>query len=179
MNALALAAVAIDRVTKAIGRAVAWLALGMVLGQFALVVLRYVFGIGSIAAQEAVIWAHGALLLLAAPYAFAIDAHVRVDIFYRNAGLRRRAATDLLAALLFLLPMAAVILWAAWPYAMASWATLEGSRETSGLPGVYLQKTLIVLFAGLLFLQGLALVTRNALRLLACATTPSARAGSD
>ena len=178
MNALDLAAGAVDRVTKAVGRSIAWLALVMVLGQFALVVLRYVVGIGSIAAQEAVIWAHGALFLLAAPYAFAVDAHVRVDIFYRTAGPRRRAVTDLAAALLLLLPVSSVILWAAWPYAMASWATLEGSRETSGLPGVYLQKTMILLFAALLFLQGLALAARNALRLAARVTEPPRGAGS-
>ena len=34
----------IDRLTTAIGRAVAWLALVVVLLQFALVVARYVFG---------------------------------------------------------------------------------------------------------------------------------------
>jgi TRAP-type mannitol/chloroaromatic compound transport system permease small subunit len=171
------AAAAIDRVTIAIGRSIAWAALAMVLVQFALVVLRYAFGIGSIAAQEAVVWAHGALFLLAAPYAFAIDAHVRVDVFYRTAGPRQRAAIDLAGAMLLLLPVSAAIFWAAWPYAAASWASLEGSRETSGLAGVYLQKTLILLFAGLLFLQGLALAARNAVRLAAPPTFDPAGPG--
>ena len=176
--ALDIAAAAVDRVTKTIGRSIAWLALFMVIGQFTLVVMRYVFGIGSIGLQEAVIWAHGALFLLAAPYTFAVDGHVRVDVFYRKASPRRRALTDLAAALLLLLPVSAAILWTAWPYVLASWATLEGSRETSGLPGVYLQKSLILISAGLLLIQSVALTARSGLRLLAASAVmgPSSHA---
>jgi TRAP-type mannitol/chloroaromatic compound transport system permease small subunit len=178
MGALQRAAIAVDRLTTAIGRSVAWAALAMVLAQFALVVMRYAFGIGSIPLQEAVVWAHGALFLLAAPYGFAVDSHVRVDVFYRTAGPRRRAAVDLAASML-LLAVAAAILWAAWPYVLASWASLEGSRETSGLAGVYLQKTLILLFAGLLLLQGLSLIVRHALRLAVPADPFAAGPGGD
>ena len=42
----------------------------------------------------------------------------------------------------------------ALPYVERSWATLERSRETSGLPLVFLLKTLIPLFALLLALAG-------------------------
>ena len=48
------------------------------------------------------------------------------------------------------------------PYAARSWAILEGSREASGLPIVYLFKSLIPLFAVLLGLQGLAQAIRAA-----------------
>ena len=44
-----------------------------------------------------------------------------------------------------------------------AWAILEGSRETSGLPAVFLLKTLIPLFATLLALQGIAQALRAAL----------------
>ena len=43
-----------------------------------------------------------------------------------------------------------------------SWAILERSRETSGLPAVYLLKTLIPLFALLMALQGVAQAIRAA-----------------
>jgi TRAP-type mannitol/chloroaromatic compound transport system permease small subunit len=49
------------------------------------------------------------------------------------------------------------------PYVARSWAILEGSRETSGLPFVYLLKTLIPLFAVLLGSQGIAQAIRAAL----------------
>ena len=51
-------------------------------------------------------------------------------------------------------------------YAARSWATVERSREASGLPLVYLLKTLIPLFAVLLGLQGVAQAIRAALVLL-------------
>ena len=46
------------------------------------------------------------------------------------------------------------------PYVARSWTIFEGSRETSGLPFVYLLKTLIPLFALLLGLQGVAQAIR-------------------
>ena len=53
----------IDRLTGAIGRAAAWLALAIVLLQFALVVGRYALGLGSIWLTETVIYANAALFL--------------------------------------------------------------------------------------------------------------------
>ena len=155
----------IDVVNDAIGRWIAWLSVAMVIGQFILVVLRYTFGIGSILGQEAVLFAHGTLFMVAAAYALRHDAHVRVDVFYRRAGPRTKALVDLIGAILLLLPVCIVLWLVAWPYVTASWAILEGSRETSGLPAVFLQKSMILVFAGLLGVQGLSLVLRNLLRL--------------
>jgi hypothetical protein len=50
--------------------------------------------------------------------------------------------------------------WFALPYVARSWAILERSREASGLPLVFLLKTLILLFAILLGLQGIAQAAR-------------------
>ncbi|WP_248304523.1 TRAP transporter small permease subunit [Breoghania sp. L-A4] len=127
----------IDRLSIAVGRTVAWCVLGMVLVQFAVVLLRYVFGLGSICMQESVLYLHGATLMLAGAYALAVDAHVRVDIFHREAGARVRALVDVLGALIFLLPMCAVILVVSVPYVARSWSVLEGSRETSGIQGSF------------------------------------------
>src|SRR4029077_20075317 len=91
------------------------------------------------------------------------DGHVRVDIFYAGASPRTKAFVDLLGALLLLLPFVTVIAWFAIPYVARSWTILERSRETSGLPFVYLLKTLIPLFAFLLGLQGMSQAIRAAL----------------
>ena len=53
-----------------------------------------------------------------------------------------------------------VLAWFAMPYVSRSWAILESSRETSGLPAVFLLKTLIPLFALLMALQGVAQAIR-------------------
>ncbi|MCB9949020.1 MAG: TRAP transporter small permease subunit [Rhodospirillaceae bacterium] len=155
---------AIDRLNDVVGRTVSWLAVFLVLCQFALVILRYVFGVGSIFMQESILYAHGAMLMLAAGYALAADGHVRVDIFYREGTARRKALINLIGVIVLLLPFAAVVGITAWPYVLESWLTLEGSRETSGIPALFLLKSVIVLFALLLALQGVAL----GLRSLAC-----------
>jgi TRAP-type mannitol/chloroaromatic compound transport system permease small subunit len=146
----------IDRLNTAVGRAVAWLALAIVLGQFALVVARYVFGFGSIWMTEAVLYAHATLFMLTAAWTLRVGGHVRVDIFYADAGARTRALVDFFGALLLLLPFTLVVLLFAVPYAARSWSILERSQEIGGLPLVFLLKTLIPLFAVLLGLQGIA-----------------------
>ena len=161
---LATIADSIDRLIAAVGRAVMWLALAVVLLQFAVVVLRYAFGLGSIWLSESVLYAHAALFMLAAAWTLQANGHVRVDVFYADASPRAKALVDLLGALLLLLPFMAVIAWfASLPYVARSWAILERSREASGLPLVYLLKTLIPLFALLMALAGIAQAIRAAL----------------
>ena len=150
----------IDRLNAAIGRTAAWLCLLVVLVQFAVVVLRYVFGIGSIWLTETIIYGHATLFMLAAAWTLREGGHVRVDVFYADAGPRRRALVDLCGALLLLLPFMLVLLWFALPYVTRSWTILETSRETSGLPAVFLLKTLIPLFAVMMALQGIAQTIR-------------------
>ncbi|ESR24801.1 TRAP transporter small permease subunit [Lutibaculum baratangense] len=160
---------AIDRLNTRVGRAVAWLALLMVLLEFTVVISRYVFGVTSIAMQEAVVHMHASLFMLAAAWTLRADAHVRVDIFYRGATPRAKATVDLLGSMLLLLPTCALILWVATPYVAQAWAVREGSRETSGLGGVYLLKTVILIFAAQLALQAASMAFR-AVRVLAGAT---------
>lgn len=150
----------IDRFSTAIGRFAAWLVLAVVLLQFAVVVLRYAFGVGSIRLQESVVYAHALAFLLAAAWALKIGAHVRVDLFYSEAQPRTRAFVDLFGTLVLLFPMAALILWTSLPYVARSWAIAEGSQETSGLPLVFLLKTAIPVFAAMLIVQGFAEIVR-------------------
>jgi TRAP-type mannitol/chloroaromatic compound transport system permease small subunit len=152
----------IDRLTTLIGRAVAWLVLVIVLLQFALVVARYLFGLGSIWLTETVIYAHAALFMLAAAWTLRAGGHVRVDVFYAEASPWTRAIIDLVGALTLLLPFALVLLWLSLPFAARSWAILERSQETSGLPLVFVLKTLIPVFAVLMALQGIAQAIRAA-----------------
>ncbi|HZL40117.1 MAG TPA: TRAP transporter small permease subunit [Pseudolabrys sp.] len=150
----------IDRLTTGIGRAVAWLVLVVVLLQFGLVIARYAFGLGSIWLTETVIYAHATLFMLAAAWTLRAGGHVRVDVFYAEASRRTKAVIDLAGSALLLLPFSAVLIWLSVPYVARSWAVLERSQESSGLPLVYLLKTLIPLFAALMALQGVAQAIR-------------------
>jgi TRAP-type mannitol/chloroaromatic compound transport system permease small subunit len=162
-NTAARIAGSIDRAIAAIGRAATWCCLYAVLAEFAVVVMRYALGMGSIRLQESVLYAHAALFMLAAAWTLQVGGHVRVDVFYAQASPRRRAVIDLIGAIVFLFPFAIAVAVLSLPYVERSWAILEGSRETSGLPYVYLLKALIPLFALLLGLQGVAQAIRAAL----------------
>jgi TRAP-type mannitol/chloroaromatic compound transport system permease small subunit len=153
----------IDRATAALGRVAAWCCLYLVLAEFAVVVMRYLLGIGSIRLQESVLYAHAALFLLAAAWTLRIDGHVRVDVFYAQAAPRTKAMVDLFGTIVFLFPVVIAVAVLSVPYVARSWRILEGSREASGLPFVYLLKTLIPMFAVLLGFQGVAQVIRAAL----------------
>ncbi len=161
MNKLAAFSRAIDHLNEYVGRGAAWFAFAMVLLQFTVVLMRYVFGIGSILMQEGVIYLHAALFLCGAGYTLLHGGHVRVDIFYRTASRRHKALVDLFGALFFLLPVCAIIAWAAFPYVGQSWGAWEGSKETSGIPAVFALKSLILLFVLLVALQGISLALRS------------------
>lgn len=163
---LALLSRSITGVNRWVGQSVAWLTLAMVLMTFLIVVLRHVFNMGWIAMQESVIYMHAYVFLAGAAYTLSQNGHVRVDIFYQAAGEKSKAWIDLLGSLLLLLPTVVFIFWISWEYVADSWELLEGSREAGGLPLVYILKSGILVMAGLLVLQGVAMVIDNLLKLM-------------
>jgi len=150
----------LETINHKTGSAVAWLTLFMVLVTFLVVVLRYVFDFGSIALQESIIYMHACVFLLGAAYTLQKNAHVRVDIFYQKLSAANQAWVELFGTLFFLTPTMLFIFIISWEYVSESWAVSEGSREAGGLPGVFLLKTVILLMATLMLLQGLANVLR-------------------
>ena len=152
----------IERVSEVTGRFVAWLALAMVLVQFVVVAMRYVFGLSVLAMQESIWYMHSIIFLVAAGYTLLHNAHVRVDVLYGNVDRRKKALIDLGGVLVILLPMCIATVWLSWDYVLNAWRVREGSVEVSGIPAVYLLKTCIWLFAGTLALQGVALGVRSA-----------------
>ena len=156
----------IDCFTEITGRAVSWLTLLMVLLTVVIVVLRYFFGSGSIALQESITYLHGLVFMLGIAYTLKRGGHVRVDIFYRSFTPQRKALVDFIGGILFLLPICLLIFTFSWDYVLASWAIGEASEERSGIAGIYLLKTLLLLMPATLLLQGIAETLRNLLVLL-------------
>ena len=157
MSALISLVRAIDRLNEVIGRGVAWLTLAMVLITFAVVVLRYVYAIGWVWLQESYVWLHGIVFMVGAGYTLLHNGHVRVDVFYRPAGYRYKALVDLLGSLILLMPLILLVSVMSFDYVADSWMRLEESREAGGMPGLFLLKSVILVFCGLLGLQGLSL----------------------
>jgi len=164
----------LDRIAENTGRIIAWLTLGMVVITFTVVILRYGFQIGSIALQESVTYLHAIVFMLGAAYTLKHDSHVRVDIFYQKASARTRAWTNLLGTLVLLLPTCIFIFSSSLDYVANSWSIHEGSRETGGLDGVFLLKTVIPVMAFLLLLQGCSLMLHSILQIADGSPGPSA-----
>ncbi|TWX51680.1 TRAP transporter small permease subunit [Colwellia hornerae] len=151
----------IDRVTDNTGKIISWLTLLMVLLTFFIVVLRYGFNIGWIAMQESVLYFHGTVFMLGAAYTLKADGHVRVDIFYQNFSIKVKALVNLFGALLLLLPVCIFIFYISFDYVASAWRIMERSPEAGGLPFVYLSKSLLLIMAITMSLQGIAEICRN------------------
>ena len=161
MQALISVAKAIDTLNERLGRWIAWLALIMVLVQFVVVLMRYVFGMGSIAMQESIIYMHGLLFMLGAGYTLLHDGHVRVDIFYREASPKHKARVDIFGVVAFLIPVCVLIWIYSWPYVSNAWRVYEGSKETSGIQAVFLLKTVVLVVCALVALQGISMLIHS------------------
>jgi TRAP-type mannitol/chloroaromatic compound transport system permease small subunit len=165
MNMLLKIAAVIDALINWVGRTVSWLTLLTVITAFLVVVMRDLFEFGRIWIQELYVWTHALVFMLGAAWTLKNGGHVRVDIVYRKLSPPKRCWVDILGVLLLLTPTCLLIIWASYSYVLTSVLLLEGSRETGGLPGVYLLKSVIPLAALLLLLQGLSMVIHNVARL--------------
>ncbi|MCG8425497.1 MAG: TRAP transporter small permease subunit [Proteobacteria bacterium] len=141
-----------------IGRAVSWLTLVMALVTFVIIVLRKALSMGWIWMQDSVLYLHSVVFLIGAGFTLKRGGHVRVDVLYGRLGPKRRALVNLFGTVFLLMPMCWLIYDRGLPYVEASWQVRERSQEAGGLDGVYLLKTTILVYAGLLVLQGLAVV---------------------
>lgn len=124
--------------------------------QLVIVLMRYVMGVGFLQLQDVVGYSFACLVVLTVPLALRTDRHVRVDIL--RAGFRKRLnrRIDRAGHLLFTLPVFGLLFWNALPLVANSWAILEGARETGGLPGLFLVKSMVVVMA--LLVIALALI---------------------
>jgi len=133
----------------------------MVIVTCAVVLARYVFGVGSIALQESVMYMHGIVFMLGIAFTLKEQGHVRVDVLHEKFSRRTRTLIDIAGTILFLLPLSIFILLTSLDYVSFAWSLRESSAQPGGLPGVFLVKTLIPVMAALLALQGIAEILRG------------------
>ena len=145
----------IDALNEGIGRLVLWLVLAAVLISAGNAVARYGLDISSNAWLEIQWYLFAALFLFAAAYTLKHNGHVRIDVLYARFPPRVRAWIDLLGALLFLLPMCALITWLGWKSFLVSFMVNEVSPDAGGLPRWPIKLAIPIGF-GLLFLQGVS-----------------------
>ena len=163
MQSLAFVMRAINGLNRLVGSVFSWVALAIVAVCFWVVVERYVFQNTRLWMQDLYPWLNGVMCMAVAGFALYRNDHVRVDIYYRTASNRRKALLDLIGVAIFLLPFA----WVVWTYSFTfverSWGLREGSANPGGMPGLFVLKSFILVFAALIALQGVAMAIRSVL----------------
>ncbi|MEX0604059.1 MAG: TRAP transporter small permease subunit [Marinobacter sp.] len=173
--------IAVDNGLGAISKACGWLAsvafILMMLNVFYDVVARYAFDDVSIGMQEMEWHLYSFLFLMGIPFAMRTDGHVRVDVLYAGRSETFKAWINLIGALLFALPIAALIAWLGWDYMIESYRMGEGSGDPGGLPYRFIIKGLIPFSSFFLAIASLGMAT-FALRVLAKESTYEGQTGA-
>ena len=120
---------------------------------FLVVVLRYFFSYGDIRLQEAVIYSNSLTFILCIPWVFVQGGHIRVDIFYNRFSPKNKNLLNIICYAIFGLVAFIALFYLSIDFVAASWQIKESSKDAGGLPGVFLLKSLVMLFAITLTLQ--------------------------
>jgi TRAP-type mannitol/chloroaromatic compound transport system permease small subunit len=151
----------IDWLNERVGQTVYWMVLAAVLVSSGNAVVRYVFDYSSNGWLELQWYLYTSFFLIGAGYTLLRNEHVRIDIIYGRLSARTRAWIDLLGGLFFLLPIALLIMFLAWPVFTDSYALHETSPSANGLLRWPVKLMMPVGFF-LLALQGISEIIKRA-----------------
>jgi TRAP-type mannitol/chloroaromatic compound transport system permease small subunit len=145
----------IDTLNEKIATHISWALLAAVLVCTGSALVSYFFKTGSNGWFEIQWYLYAAVFLFTAPYTLRRNEHVRIDVVTHRFSKRTQVWIDLFGFLIFLLPMAGLILYLSVPYALESIRNQEMSNNAGGLI-VWPAKLLIPIGFLLLSLQGIS-----------------------
>lgn len=137
----------------------------MVLNVFYDVVMRYFFNDVSIGMQELEWHLFAAMFMFGLGFTLKEDAHVRVDIFYEKLLPHTQAYIDIIAAILFALPITFIIMYYGYSYAFDAYEMMEGSSDPGGLPYRWIIRSVVPLANAFLILSIFYTILDNILKL--------------
>ena len=150
----------IDGVSTWVGKAAAWLIIGLTTLVCVEVFKRYIMNMPTAWIFDASNMFYGSLFMLAGAYTLAQNGHVRGDFLYSSMRPRTQATLDIILYIVFFLPGIAALIYAGYDYAALSWRINEHSNVTAEGPPVYHFKTIIPIAGALVMLQGVAEIVR-------------------
>lgn len=181
MQALIRLSRLIDGMTAGLGRLLSWAIVAAVIISAANAIIRKAFDTSSNAWLEVQWWLFGLAFLLCSPWTLASNEHIRIDIVNNLMPNWMKQAIEVVGHALFLLPVAAVMVWTSIPFFMnalptkaeaataiasfgskpfaQAWVELWSIGEGSGNFGGLVQwpaKLLLPVGFSLLFLQGVS-----------------------
>src|SRR5256885_9312826 len=151
---------AIDGISTWVGKAAAWLIVGLMAVVCIEVFKRYLMNAPTAWIFDLDNMLYGSLFMLCGAYTLAQNAHVRGDFLYSSMRPRTQAGLDLVLYLVFFVPGIAALIYAVYDYAADSWRIAEHSTVTADGPPVYHFQTDIPIAGAPVMLPGLAELVR-------------------
>jgi len=153
MNILELISKKMDSLIELIGKFSSILICFLILVITLSVILRYFFSLGYVWLQDLYIWLHATIILLGVSFTLKHNGHVRIDLFYRDASHRYKNIINLFGYIFLTLPFCVLVINYSYSYFYRSYLLLEASKETGGLPAIYILKFLIFFMGITLIIQ--------------------------
>ena len=144
---------AINLIVKNSGKFSSFLILFLITLVSVSVILRYIFSIGFIWLQDLYIWVHAIFILLGLTYTLNKDEHVRIDLLYRSFKKKIKKKINFFGTLLFGMPVSLILISNGFDYFYRSFLQNESSKETGGLPFIFILKFFILLMGIFLLLE--------------------------
>ena len=144
---------------------VIWLALLIVLAEFAIVITRFIFSYEQAFMGDLVRFWYASLFLLASAFSLVDEGHVRVDVFYARFSAKGKAWTNALGSLLLGIPLCWVILtmglWTRGSSISSPLLSFEISQSGFGMYVKYLMAGCLLVFAASMVAQFAAYFLRS------------------
>ena len=142
-----------------------WLAFLVVIAEFQIVVLRFVFSYEQTLMSDLVRFWYGSLFLFGSYYALIKDGHVRVDVLYTNFSRKNKAKVNLFGSLILGIPLCLTIFLRGMACKQCVLnqpiINFETSQSTQGMNIKYLMAGFLIIFALTMLIQFLVFSLRS------------------
>jgi TRAP-type mannitol/chloroaromatic compound transport system permease small subunit len=151
----------IDRFTDAVGIAVAWLNVPLVLAVSYEVIARYFFHAPTIWVYDVTYMLYAAIFMLGAAYALHKGAHIRTDFFFESWSIRTKGVIDSIAYIGLFFPSLITFFIVSADDAWHAFLISETSEQTAWRPLLWPFKTIVPVTCLLLVVQGISEVIKS------------------
>ena len=142
----------LDKIVLAVGNAVSWLSVVLILAIVTQVLSRYVFNVNFIALEELQWHLYAMGVMFGLSFAMANHSHVRVDIFRANFSEKTQRIIEIIGILFLMVPFIYIVIDFGWDLAAEAYRVGERSDAIEGLPHRWIIKSVIPISFFLLFL---------------------------
>ena len=142
-----------------------WLAFLVVIAEFQIVILRFVFSYEQTLMSDLVRFWYGSLFLFASYYTLIREGHVRIDVLYANLSTKNKAKVNLFGSLILGIPLCLTIFFRGMSCKQCVLnqpiMNFETSQSTQGMNIKYLMAGFLIIFALTMLIQFTVYILRS------------------